>query len=280
MFAWLLGLAFAGGWQVDPTSLAPTVGAWPVRQALRCPEPSPDDPLLRGQRLHTLGVAAVVYSRKQGTMGWGHASVRALTCLDGALHDAEYETYRFGPGNQGEIERVLAGEDVLDDETYLRSQRGALFHFRNDDPVDGGFFAQSHTANREIYELWLPVDRAEADAMVLQLEAKLDDQLQRLRDRDDLQGRYHWWSTNCTVPLQELLGHPEWAMPFRWLRELEGEARLRVLHPSVHLASVWGHYPDRVERPRPVFRRRGTLPAIQDRVPVLPVASAPGISRR
>lgn len=270
MVAWWLGLAWAAEWAVDPTSLADRVGDWPVRTSLACPPPTDADPLLHGQRLHTLGVAAVVYSRKQGTMGWGHASFRALRCLDGVPADAEYETYRFGPGNEGEIRRVLAGEDVLDDAAYLRAQRGALFHFRNDDPVDAGFFAQSHTANREVYVIWLDVDRTTADAMVLAREAVLDDQLARLRAREPLEGRYHWWSTNCTVPLQELLGHPEWAMPFRWLRELQGAARLRVLHPSEHLASGWTVWPEAVEKPRPVFRRRGPAPPLDDRPPLYP----------
>jgi hypothetical protein len=275
MLAMLLSTALAADWVVDPSSLSPAVGRWAVRSAVDCPSPAPDDPVVQGQRLHTLGVAAVIYSRKQGTMAWGHASVRVLSCRDGQPHDAEYETYRFGPLNQGEIERVLAGQAVLDDAPYLRAQRGALFHFRNDDPVDGGFFAQSHEGNREIYELWLDRDPDELDAMVVALEARLDEQQRRLDARQPLLGRYHWWSTNCTVPLQDLLGHPEWAMPFRWLRELRDDARLRVLHPSEHLVRRWSdELPARVERrPRPVFRRAGALPSMGDRAPVLPLES-------
>ena len=277
---WLLALelAWAGGgetWEVDPTSLAPVVGDWVVHHSMRCPPPPDDAPTLRGQSLHTLGVAAVIYSRKQATMGWGHASVRALLCLDGEPHDVEYEAYRLGPGNMGEVERVLAGEDVLEDVAYLDSQRGALFRFRNDDPVDGGFFAASHSSNREIYELWLDPEQHDLDAMVLQLEGALDDQLQRLRTRAPLVGRYRVFSTNCTVPLQEVLGHPEWAMPFRWLRELRDDAVLRVLHPSVHLARRWGSYPQAVRRPRPVFRRGGEVPSPVSRSPVLPLEPRP-----
>jgi len=280
MLWWLMtAIGWAGrlSWVVDPTSLGPAVGSWPVHHAVACPPPDDSDPVLAGRSLHTLAVAAVVYSRKQGTMGWGHASVRALLCLDGELHDAEYEAYRLGPANMGEVRRVLQGESVLDDEAYLRAQRGALFRFRNDAPVDGGFFAASHAANREIYELWLDPEAYDLDAMVLRLEAGLADQLRRLRAREDLPGRYRVFSTNCTVPLQEVLGHPEWAMPFRWLRELRDEAVLRVLHPSEHLARRWGAYPEAVVRPSPLFRRGGEVPPPEGR-PVLPVglhAAAP-----
>jgi len=280
--AWLVGAfamvgadAHAGrrSWVVDPTSLSSRVGAWPVHQTVSCPPVSPDAPTLRGQRLHTLGVAAVVYSRKQFTMGWGHASLRALLCLDGELVDVEYEAYRLGPGNMHEVERVLAGESVLGDADYLRRERGALFRFRNDHPVDGGFYAASHDRNREIYELWLDPARHDLDAMVLRLEAALDDQLERLRSRAPLDGRYRVFSTNCTVPLQETLGHAEWAMPFRWLRELRDEAVLRVLHPSVHVAGRWSDYPDAVRRPSPVFRSQRSVPPVGDRTPRVPLES-------
>jgi hypothetical protein len=246
------------GWWVDASS-AVAPGAWAVQQALPC-----------SAHEGTLGVAAVVYSRKQGTMAWGHASVRAVGCRDGAPFDHEYETYAVTRGNWPEIERVLAGDPVLEDDPYWRRQRGRIFAFRNDDPVDGGYYADSHARNREIYELWLDVTPAEADRMVEALEARLADQDRRIRARDDLEGRYGALSTNCTLPLQQLLGQ-DWHLPFRWLRELEGQARLRVLHPSRHLLGRWGGVPERVERrPRPLFRRGGIVPA-EAQGPLLPV---------
>ncbi len=251
----------APGWWVDASSaLAP--GAWSVRHALNCDDND-----------GTQGIAAVVYSRKQGTMAWGHASVRAVGCRDGEPFDHEYETYSVTRGNWPEIERVLAGDPVLEDEGYWRRQRGRVFAFRNDDPVDGGFYADSHARNREIYELWLDVTPEDAESMVDALEARLVDQSRRLQERDDLDGRYGALSTNCTLPLQQLLGG-DWHLPFRWLRELQDGARLRVLHPSRHLLARWDVVPERVERrPRPVLRRGGWVPA-EAWGPLLPVDGA------
>ena len=136
--------------------------------------------------------------------------------------------------------------------------------------MDAGFYADSHRRNREIYELWLDLSREEADAMVAALEGQLADQRARLAARDDLEGRYGALSTNCTLPLQQLL-EGSWHLPFRWLRELEDEARLRVLHPSRHLLARWDGVPERVERrPRPVFRRSGPAP-VEAPGPLLPI---------
>ena len=196
--------------------------------------------------------------------------MRAVGCLDGVPFDREYETYKFSPGNMGEVERVLAGEPVLGDAAYLRSQRGALFRFRNDDPVDGGFFAMSNAHNREIYEIWLPLDRSARDGMVVALEAELDEQLRRLRARESLDGRYGALSTNCTMPLQQHLG-ADWHLPFRWLRELQDDALLRVVHPSHHVLAGWTTIPERIPRPTPIFRwRRDAGTAGVGASPVLP----------
>jgi hypothetical protein len=263
-FAWW-GAALASTWWVDATSALPP-GAWKVRTSLDC-SAFHDEPL------HTLGVAVVVYSRKQGTSAWGHASIRAVGCRDGAPFDVEYESYVFSRANAEEIDRVLQAASVHPDEAYLRGQRGRLFLFRNDDPVDTGFFELSAHANREIYELWLGVTTAEANEMVQTLEGQLHEQMRRVAAQEPLQGRYRALSTNCTVPMQQLLGHA-WHLPHRWLRELEDDARLRVVHPSVHLLGRWDTVPVSVERPKPVFRRRregAALPLDVDALPVLPV---------
>ncbi len=267
-FAWTwLVLAWGApqpeaGWWVDASSAA-APGAWSVRGALPC-----------GEAEGALGVAVVVYSKKQGTMAWGHASVRAVGCRDGEPFDHEYETYVVSRGNWPEIERVLAGDPVLADEAYWRAQKGHIFAFRNDDPVDGGFYADSHARNREIYELWLDVTPAEADAMVASLEGVLAEQARRVAAREELLGRYGALSTNCTLPMQQLLDG-DWHLPFRWLRELEDEARLRVLHPSRHLIARWGVVPERVDRrPRPLFRRKVTAAPDRAPGPLLPVAGA------
>lgn len=267
---WWMSRVFATTWVVDASSTALGMGGWPVRGAIVCAGEA--RATLHGRALRTQGIAVVVYSRKEGTMSWGHASVRAVGCLDDEPFDREYEVYRLGPGNMGEIRRFLAGEDVLQDAAYLRRERGALFRFRNDDPVDGGFFAQSHAHNREIYELWLDLSPSERDDVVLRLEAALDDQLARLRAREPLEGTYGALSTNCTVPLQELLPG-DWHLPFRWLRELEDQAALRVFHPSHHVLAGWTELPEEVERRRIPFRWRKDVSAWRgrlDRDPVLP----------
>ncbi len=250
---WLWAIASAATWEVDASTTAAAVGRWSVREAIVC-EGEAELASLRGEPLSTRGVAVVVYSRKQGTMLWGHASLRAVGCWAGQPFDWEYEVYRFGPGNWGEISRVLAGDEVLDDAEYLRAQRGALFRFRNDDPVDGGFFAASHARNREIYELWLDLAAPERDHIVSTLEAGLDEQARRLRAREPLEGRYGALSTNCTLPIQELLNQ-RWHLPYRWMRELQDDALRRVVHPSHHLLGAWDSLPTTSERPRVIFRR-------------------------
>ena len=262
----LVATAVAGEteWVVDASTTELGLGTTPVRAALDC-RPFADQPLF------TVGVAAVVYSRKQGTMAWGHASVRAIGCRHGLPFDAEYEVYRMG-SNPEEVNRVLEGHPVLGDRDYLRAQRDALFWFRNDDPVDAGFFAQSHAHNREIYELWFDWPRARRDALVVTLEGRLTDQADRLDRREPLDGQYGALSTNCTLPLQQALDTP-WHLPFRYLRELAPDAQLRVLHPSHHVLMGWDEVPTSVARPRPIFRWRRRIDAWDGRAmgaPALP----------
>ena len=243
-------------WTVDLDSLGAREGTWPVHASVACPSAPADAPLLDGEPLVTLGVAVVVYSRKQATMAWGHASLRTLYCHGGRLVDREFETYRLSAWNEVQLRHEHAGEAFLDD-PWLRTQRGSLVLFRNDEPVDGAFYAEAQSHNREIYELWLELDQADLDGIVLAAEGWRARQLEDLRARVPFEGRYVPWTTNCTAVLrlipEEL--HPSSALPFRWLRALEDDARERVLHPSVHLVTRWdGDPPAETSRPRPLFR--------------------------
>ncbi len=258
MWGWLATSALAGAWTVDAVSLdAP--GSWPVTTHTRCPEPAPDAPRLGGRPLTTLGVAAVIYSRKQATMAWGHASLRATYCLGDEVVDVEYESYRLSAWNEAQLRHEHAGEAFLEGD-WIRGQRGALVLFRNRDPVDGGWFADAQRHNREIYELWLDLDQAELDRIVLEADAAYEAQRERLRARQDLPMRYRALSTNCTWVLQRwlpdaLTDGEDPHLPFAWLRALEPSAARQVLHPSVHLVRRWGELPDQVDKPSPVFRR-------------------------
>lgn len=258
MLAFAVSLVPAAGaaeWRVDGTSLAANLGRWPVHAALA-------ETCAAGDR--TVGVAIVVYSRKQGTMAWGHASLRTVRCVGGAVVDREYETYRMSAWNERLFREAHAGEAFLDGD-YLKSQRGALVLFRNADPVDGGWFADAERHNREIYELWLPLPTETLDAIGRAADAWYDAQLVTLRARAPLPERYRALSTNCTTVLARLVGPPDGrdrgpVLPFAWLRATEADT-LRVLHPSHALVQRWSGLPEHVDaRPRPIWRRRGALP--------------------
>lgn len=244
-------VAAAATWQVDGSSLQVRRGEWPVRAAIACPAVGTE----------TLGVAVVVYSRKQGTMAWGHVSLRTVACVEGALEDREFETYALSRWNLRSFREEHAGEAFLEGE-FLDRQRGALVLFRNLDPVDRGWFADAEDENREIYELWLDLPPEELERVRATAEQWYATQTGRLRAGDPLPERYRALSTNCTTVLARTLPYADPpAMPFAWLRMLEERARMRVLHPSRHLVLLWdGALPDEVARPRPVFRRRGALP--------------------
>jgi hypothetical protein len=273
--------AGATTWVVDPTPLGAASGRWPITSAVRCPAPTADAPVIDGQALQPLGVAVVVYSRKQGTMAWGHASVRVLYCLGGQVVDREYETYRLSAWNEVEVRRAYVGEAFLDGH-YLREQRGALFLFRNEQAVDGGWIGDALAHNREVYTTWLDLDPAEQAQVVLGLEAWHADQLAQLRALAPLTERYRALSTNCTAVLQRTL--PEIGgrahLPFTWLRRA-APTGTTVLYPSHHLVKAWGGRPPShvAQRPRPKFRRTAALDAetfealsavLDTAVPVLP----------
>lgn len=260
--------ALAAPWVVDGTSLAAVRGQEPVRSHVRCPPPSAESPRLRGRALRTLGVAVVAYSKKQGTTTWGHASLRILHCLDDELVDAEYEAYRLSGWNERQLREEHEGQGFAEG-GWLTTQRGRLVLFRNDAPVDGGWYAENQAANREIYEVWLDLAPAELDAVTLAIEARYAAQLELLRASKDLDERYLAWTPrNCTTvfgALPERLRvdtrHP--VTPFAWVRRLErgGWVRERVLYPSHHLVRRWdGELPAASRRLHPVFRRPRHLP--------------------
>ena len=258
------GLAEAAPWQVDGSSLALNAGRWVVRAAVECPE--------AGAR--TLGVAAVVYSRKQGTMAWGHSSLRTVRCRQGELLDREYEVYRLAGWNEQMFLDEHRGEPYADPE-HLRQYRGALVLFRNPDPVDGGWFGEAQAHNREIYELWLDLPQQDLDRIAEQAERWYEEQRETLLAGGELAERYRALSTNCTAVLARLLSeplgleHPP-TLPFGWMRLLEERAFLRVLHPSHALAARWGQLPEVTPRPHPIFRRKGPLP-VDLAVPTTPI---------
>ncbi|MEQ1507316.1 MAG: hypothetical protein ABMB14_34120, partial [Myxococcota bacterium] len=226
-------------WLIDGTSLSTNGGRWPVRAAADCADR--DD--------HTLGVALVVYSRKQGTMAWGHASLRTVSCADGAVVDLEYETYRMSRWNAQMLRDEHAGEPFLDDAGYLDRLRGALVLFRNVDPVDRGWFGEAEAHNREVLELWLDRPQDELDAIAAAADRWYATQRDTLRARAPLDARYRPLSTNCTTVFQRLLGVDDPpTMPFAWLRAEADDAQLRVLHPSHALVRRWDGLPTEVQR--------------------------------
>lgn len=238
--------ALAAPWVVDGSSLQLNRGRWPVRASSPCTATDT-----------VLGVAVVVYARKQATMAYGHTSLRTVTCRNGALVDHEYETYRLSAWN----EELLLAEHPELDAADLAAERGSLVLFRNVDPVDRGWFAEAQAKNRELYELWLDGTPEALAAIVARAETWYDAQEIVLAAGGDLGDRYRLFSTNCTTVLQRILDVPDPPhVPFVWLRLLEDDARLRVLHPSHALVYRWGTVPEAVEdRLHPLFRRRGAL---------------------
>ncbi|MEZ4239342.1 MAG: hypothetical protein R3F59_24945 [Myxococcota bacterium] len=222
-------------------------GRWPMR-AVRC-----------RQRDATLGVAAVVYSRKQGTMAWGHASLRVVRCVDGVLDDAEYETYRLSAWNEALFREEHAGEAFLEGD-YLHDQRGALVLFRTPTrSTPAGTVTPRPTTARSTS--CGSTGRRPRSTPSRGAEAWYDEQLAALRAHEPLTVKYRARSTNCTTPLQRLLGVEDPpTMPFGWLRRLEGEVRLRVLRPSHAMVRRWGGLPATATRPHPLVRGSGALP--------------------
>jgi len=258
---WWLALAAGAAptFQVDATALHQHLGARPVATGGEGLCGGPDQ---------VLGVAAVFYSKKQMTMARGHASMRFLRCVDGAIEDVEFEYYRFSRSTEARLAADMPGEPILDDPAYLRSLRGSLFLNRNLSTVDRGHFGRELARNREIYELWLDVSTIEASDLFAQINDVWLAQWETMEARRPLTRRYIPITTNCTWHLQELLG----LGPFPWagFRALTTEdhvVRAAVLYPSHHLLIGWNRVEGsdslieslrhgRVEaRSRPVFRR-------------------------
>ncbi len=274
-----LGGASAGEWVVDGTSLSAHRGSHPMSRAVDCPPSA-------GR--HALGVAVVAYSKKQGTMTWGHGSIRAVFCDEGELRDVEYEVYRLSAWNESMLRDEYPAEPWASGE-WLSTQRGAAVLFRNVGAIDRGWYASAQKVNREIYEVWLDLSQEEQDAVVEQAEQWWSAQLARLRAETTLTRNYSVFRYNCTAVYEELLPsrltHETPLTPFAWVRRLEGEALALVLHPSHHLVNRWeGRLPERAGRIRPVFRRRKEirrefLPALRASLagatPVLPLPLEP-----
>ena len=282
----LMTTAVASTWVVDGTSLPIHYGRRPVEHHIPCPEAPPDAPTLQGRTLDTLAVALVAYSKKQGTMTWGHASLRTLYCLDGELVDAEYEMYRLSNWNES-ILRSEHRKEAFAHDPWLSTQRGKKVLFRNLDAVDHGWFGDSQAENREIYEVWLEMDLRERNEVVLKVEAAWDAQLAQFRARAPLPERFHMIWNNCTSLFLEVLpkrfhGPNQGPVtPFAWVRRLEEDALAKVLHPSHYLVRRWrGQLPETTPRLRPVFRfhkelRRSDLPTLRASLegakPVIPL---------
>ena len=240
--------AMAASWRIDASSLSHNAGRWVVSAAVDC------------EMDRVIGVAVVVYSRKQLTMAWGHSSLRTIACEGGRLRDLEYETYRLSAWNERALLEEHEGEPFATPER-LAPYRGALVLFRNEGPVEMGWYGDSEAHNREIYELWLDLPDRDLAEIVAAAEAWYEAQRETLREGGALEMRYRPLSTNCTTvltrllasPLEGDLGRPPPHLPF---------ARMRVLHPSHALVARWeGLLPGELpRRPRPVFRWRGELP--------------------
>lgn len=199
----------------------------------------------------------MAYSKAQGTMTWGHGSLRAVFCEGTTLHDIEYEVYRLSGWNEALLREEHEGEAFATD-PWLTTQRGAKVLFRNQRTVDGGWFALNQRANREIYEVWLDWPQERLDAVVERAESAWMAQRDRLRAHEPLPERYHPITNNCTAVYEEFLdagvGAP--ITPFAWVRRLQDDAALLVLHPSHHLVNRWrGHLPVAVDKPFPFVRR-------------------------
>ena len=250
-------------WTVDATSLNLHRGSEPVESYVSCPDPGTSLAQLRGKPLTTLGVAVVVYSRSHTTMTWGHASLRVIYCLDGEVVDAEFEAYRLSNWNESLLREEHEGEAFAEG-PWLTGQRGRLALFRNDRPVDDGWYAEQQAANREIYELWLDLEQGEMDQVVISAEDAHQRQLRLLRARTDLPRRYNAPTRyNCTIVLSEHLparvAPRNVVFPFAWLRELQPTA-VRVMHPSHYRINQWkGQLPAQAHRPRPFVKLRRTL---------------------
>jgi hypothetical protein len=132
--------------------------------------------------------------------------------------------------------------------------------FRDPHPHDGGWLRDAMSRNREVYELWLDLPPERAEAAIRELQGWFSEQQAALEGRRDLGPSYVLWSRNCTLVWKRAFPEldPGSALPFAWLRALEEDARLRVMHPSAavarRLAARGGGWPEESGRPHPILR--------------------------
>jgi hypothetical protein len=191
-----------------------------------------------------LGTAIVIYGRKAGLSAWGHASVRFLACEGGSLVDEEVEIYRFSGRTQAKLPERHPSAAFTTDPGTLRRNRGRLYLRIVPDPVDDAQYARELSRNREIHELWLPLEADGAAALRDDFHARAAAQLAAFERGEPIpEGRYVGMGRNCTVPVRNALaalggdlgGEAPGVYPLRILRELEQHPGVeRVLHPSAH----------------------------------------------
>ncbi|MCB9676925.1 MAG: hypothetical protein H6737_17550 [Alphaproteobacteria bacterium] len=179
-----------------------------------------------------LGAALVTYSRKGGLSAWGHSSLRFWVCDAGRIADIELEAYRLSRN-----ERAILMERHPDlDPAHLRSQAGSLVVFRNDGPVDNGFYGQMQARNRDILELWLDPAKIDVQALYARSITLWEAQMHALRTGGALTERYRGLGPNCTALFRGLATRGRPVTPFAWYRRFVDDAGLRVLHPGHHTA--------------------------------------------
>jgi len=200
-----------------------------------------------GRPDEVLAVAIVVYGRMGGRSTWGHISLRFLACASERFRDVEFEATRIDESLIDWYATAFPGEGWYHMPDFLKVQHDRLVLFRNEDPVDGGTYAEELDKNREVTELWLPVSRAPATGLLSELDTQFEAQLAELRmGRTVSRPRYQAMRLNCTEPvlrLTEVAVPPELQIgsvyPLTWLRNLEDEPSVRVVvHPSPHVLAV------------------------------------------
>lgn len=227
-----------------------------------------------GRPDEVLAVAIVIYGRMGGRSTWGHISLRFLVCASELFRDVEFEATRMDASLIDWYAAAFPDEGWYLLPDFLEVQHDRLVLFRNEDPVDGGTYAEELDKNREITELWLPVSRPAAAVLLAELDTEFEAQLAELRaGRTVSRPRYQAMRLNCTEPVLRLTEEATppalrvgSVYPLTWLRRLEAAPSVRVVvHPSPHvLASIeaqtgdlkaaWSGAPTSVYRP--MYRRR------------------------
>ena len=262
--AMLASAAWAGPATLDLSSQVPTSAAVASHTHGVC-EDRPDE---------VLAVAVVVYGRMRGRSTWGHISLRFLTCHAERFRDVEFEATRMDASLVDWFEAAHPSEGWYHMPDFLKVQHDRLVLFRNEHPVDGGTYAEELDKNREVTELWLPIDRAAAAVVLGELDTAFETQLAELRSgRTVSRPQYRAMALNCTEPVLQLTTaavpaalQVDSLYPLTWLRKLEDDPAVRVVvHPSSHvlqsieaqtgdLKAAWSGAPTKVYRP--LVRRR------------------------